>query len=339
MLNHGGKLNQIAAQYKIAKEQWLDLSTGISPFSYPVGQIPEEVWQHLPQHDLELVELAKSYYQADNLLITSGSQSIIQLLPSYRLKLGYKTSRVWLPKQGYKEHEKAWLDAGFTVCHYHLLLQIDDISEQDIVVVINPNNPTAELTSKLCLQQLHQRIQDNQGWLIVDEAFMDAVGSSESIIDLCQSDSLFVLRSMGKFFGLAGMRVGFVSANTNHLQQLQILLGPWHVNGPACYVAKQALSDLLWQQQQRVKLQAAAYALSQLLFEHYKVRPKGTYLFQTVYLPDAQEAYEQLCQQGVYVRLTDELDALRFGIPTYIQLEHLKQTFANLSKLSGTSQA
>lgn len=334
LLNHGGKLNQIAAQYKIAKEQWLDLSTGISPFAYPVGQIPEGVWHHLPQYDPELIELAKNYYQADNLLITSGSQSIIQLLPSYRLQLGYKRSKVWLPKQGYKEHEKAWLDAGFTVCHYHSLPQLDDISKQDVVVVINPNNPTAELTSKLSLQQLQQRIHDNQGWLIVDEAFMDSVERSESIVDLCQSNSLFVLRSMGKFFGLAGMRVGFISASTSHLEQLQVLLGPWHVNGPACYVAKQALADQSWQQQQQVKLRAAAHKLNQLLFEHYNVRPQSTYLFQTVYLSNASQAYEQLCQHGVYVRLTDELDALRFGIPTEAQFEQLK---AVLDKLSHTS--
>lgn len=331
MLNHGGKLKQVAKEHQIPWQQWLDLSTGISPYSYPIPPIPDAIWHKLPQYDSELVEAAKAYYQASNVLATAGSQSIIQLLPRYRLQQGYPVTNVWLPKQGYKEHEKAWRDAGFVICHYQSLPNIDDIQAEDIVVVINPNNPTGELFTPSQLQPLYHRVKQQRGWLIVDEAFMDGVVEQTSLINQTDHGQLFVLRSLGKFFGLAGLRVGFVSAVTKHLDNLQEMLGPWHISGPAGYVAKHALTDKAWQQQQKAALKLASERLQQLLVEHYKVQPKGTYLFKTVYLANAEQAYQQLCKQGVYVRLTDEHDALRFGIPTPEQLTCLGSALASIS--------
>ena len=330
MLNHGGKLNLIAEHYGRPVEQWLDLSTGISPYSYPIPVIPEQIWRELPQVDLELLEAAKDYYKAANILPTAGSQSVIQLLPRYRLQLGFACSNVWLPKQGYKEHEKAWRDAGFTVCHYQEIPSSEKIQKHDVLVVINPNNPTGELYSKELLQGLACELAQKQAWLIIDEAFMDSVETPQSLMEETNCEHVFVLRSLGKFFGLAGIRVGFISANKEHLVNLQALFGPWHLNGPAAYIAKQALTDKKWQEQQRLRLKFDADALNEVLRHYFTATPRGASLFKTVYLANAQSIYQQLCQQGVYVRLTDELDALRFGIPSAEQLKKLTRALETI---------
>lgn len=331
MLNHGGKLNVVAQQFAIKVEDWLDLSTGVSPFSYPVPEIPEAVWRELPQLDLELTEQAKRYYGAKQLLALAGSQAGIQLLPAYRLRLGFDAARVWLPKQGYKEHEKAWRELGFTICHYQNLTQLTDLSNSDVVVVINPNNPTGELTSKPTLLALLQRLNELDGWLVVDEAFLDVSGSQESMLTEIDNPSVFILRSMGKFFGLAGMRIGFLAGAQQHLSVLHSVLGPWHVNGPACFVATKALADTGWQTQQKVKLEQAAIELSNVLESVFSCPVQGTNLFKTLYVTQAESIYIELCEQGVYVRLSDEKDALRFGIPTQTQLTRLTQALTSLS--------
>ena len=330
MLNHGGKLNLVAQQFDIPLELWLDLSTGISPFSYPIPDIPELVWRNLPQYNAELIQSAKRYYKANNLIAVSGSQSAIQLLPRYRLTLDYPLSRVWLPKQGYKEHEKAWKDAGFSVVHYGCLAEIQALTQFDIVVVINPNNPTGELTSLSVLTQLHHKLIELQGWLIVDEAFMDGVSTDNSIVPSCDSGNLFVLRSMGKFFGLAGMRVGFLCCAQEHSAALSSMLGPWHLNGPAAFVANLALADDKWQRHQMTRLEQISTDLTELLVKHFGETIQGTLLFKTVYLSDAEDIYIKLCELGVYVRLTDERDALRFGIPTQAQYLVLSKALKSL---------
>ena len=324
MLNHGGKLKQVACEYGIAEDKWLDLSTGISPFSYPVPAIPTSIWQQLPQDDDELIKAAAMVYQASNLLVSSGSQSIIQQLPIYRQKLGYPDSKVWLPKQGYKEHQKAWAESGFNVCHYTDLPKANMLEKQDVVVVINPNNPTGQVYSQPNLSRLQHQLNALDGWLIIDEAFMDAIEHGQSMMSLSQLDNVFVLRSLGKFFGLAGARIGFVAAHELHLSALKEQLGPWQVNGPAQYVAKQALLDTEWQYQQKQQLQVLSNKLEQLLTNTFPINSvSGTWLFKTLYVPNAPVLYKQLCKLGVYVRLTDEQDALRFGIPTNKQFSKL----------------
>lgn len=334
MLTHGGQLKSIAKRHQIPLEQWLDLSTGISPYPYPVGDIPECVWQRLPEWDDELIDLAEQYYHLQDLLPIAGSQAVIQLLPSYRKSLVGISHQVWLPKQGYKEHEKAWGDAGFQLRHYQDLPPVEQVETEDIVVVINPNNPTGYLANTENLQRIANKLE--RGWLILDEAFKDALiiespdVSASSSLSACSVPTsgcdIFVLRSLGKFFGLAGSRVGFVHGRTEHLQALAERLGPWHVSGPSAYVAKQALADKVWQGQQKLRIERDSRALRHVLMDkigaHVK-RITGTDLFCTVYLDDASIIFTKLCEQGVYVRLTDEQDALRFGLPTQRQLPKL----------------
>lgn len=332
-LVHGGQLQQVALQYARSINDWLDLSTGISPFSYPIPSIPTRIWQQLPQPSQSLLNAARHYYGSNNIVATSGSQAVIKQLPTVFKQHIAAQTKVWLPQVGYKEHEKAWREQGFTVQQYVSLPTAAQLTSHCIVVVINPNNPTGELFTRNTLLALLDNIQALQGWLILDEAFMDVVEPNQSIIAHTDNPHLLVLRSVGKYFGLAGIRLGFLSAHQQWLQALEKLSSPWEVNGPAQYITEIALLDKQWQQQQSLSLTTLSTALEQLLMATFDCPVTGSALFKTVQLANAPEIYALLCQQGVYVRLCDEQNALRFGIPDKSGLAKLASVLQQLPKL------
>ncbi|SQD80260.1 threonine-phosphate decarboxylase CobD [Moritella yayanosii] len=331
-LVHGGQLQQVALQYARPIVEWLDLSTGISPSSYPIPSIPTPVWQQLPQPSQSLVKAAKLYYATTNIVATSGSQAVIKQLPTVFKQHVAEQTTVWLPQIGYKEHERAWREQGFTIQQYTHLPTSAQLTAHCIVVVINPNNPTGELFSRNTLLALLDNIQMLKGWLILDEAFMDVVEPSQSIIAHTDNPHLLVLRSVGKFFGLAGIRLGFLSAHQQWLQALETLSSPWEVNGPAQYITEKALMDTQWQQQQLLSLTALSAALELLLMTTFDCPVAGSALFKSIRLDNAPAVYALLCQQGIYVRLCDEQNALRFGIPDQNGLAKLTKVLQLLPK-------
>ena len=334
MLRHGGDLATVVKLYHIPKGLWLDLSTGIAPVGYPVPALPAEVWRRLPVRNGSFFEAAQSYYQADALRAVGGSQQAIQALPQYRRQLKKESGVVWVPLQGYKEHQNAWLTAGFTIKHYVKLPHTSELSAQDVVVIINPNNPTGAVQPLDSISKLHERLVELDGWLIVDEAFGDAVSGFDSTVPLTCDKHCFVLRSMGKFFGLAGLRIGFVIAHEQHLALLDNFIGPWPVNGPALFIAEEALKDTRWQQKQQTALKQTSVYLHDLLKENLAVETVGTNLFRTAYLQDAKALHHHLCSYGIYTRLTDEKDAIRFGLPNCNDMARLKSVLDNYKHAS-----
>ena len=171
------------------------------------------------------------------------------------------------------------------------------------------------------MQKLLVELEQKKGLLVIDEAFMDACQSNQSMAKWVENPHLIVLRSVGKFFGLAGMRLGFTLAHPQWLALFEEQLGPWQVNGPALFVGQQALSDTPWQIEQKERLHLQSMELKSILISAFIQQAdaklpavSGTALFQTLKLDRAQQLYEQLCQQAIYVRLTDHKDALRFGL-------------------------
>ena len=340
MLIHGGRLNAVAELYQRPLAEWIDLSTGISPISYPIPDIPQNIWQQLPQTSNGLIKAAKLYYGTENINATSGSQAVIARLPDLYLNYIKKPSRkidVWLPEVGYKEHERSWQETGFNIKRYKHLPSDEDLTLHAIVVVINPNNPTGELHQKNRLKTLLKVVESLSGWLIIDEAFMDVMTPNQSLIHLTTNKHLFVLRSIGKFFGLAGIRIGFLSAHPEWLNKLKQLSSPWEVNGPAQFIAEQALNDRSWQSEQREQLMALSIKLELLLKEIFvepnnrviqNIEISGCGLFKTLVHPQATELYGKFCRQGLYIRLCDENNALRFGIPDQEQYKNLEKLLA-----------
>lgn len=308
-LHHGGKLREAAARYGIPFDEWLDLSTGINPIGWPVPALPASCWQRLPEPNDGLEQAAAAYYGTTQLLPLAGSQAAIQLLPRLRL-----TGRVGMLQPSYIEHAAAWRRAG----HEVVALTAQSIEQQlpalDVLLLVNPNNPTADSFSHQQLMLWRAQLQQRGGWLVVDEAFMDAAPGA-SLIPACGEEGLVVLRSLGKFFGLAGIRVGFLFAWPLLLQQMARELGPWHVSGPAREVARQALLDREWQQAARLRLQQDSGRLGALLREAGLAPAAGTELFHYIPHPEAQRLHEKLATQGVFTRLFTAPPALRFGLP------------------------
>ncbi len=331
---HGGRLAAAAQHYQRPLEQWLDLSTGINPSPYPVADLPASVFQRLPEDDDALVEQAGAYYGTDLLLPLPGSQAAIQLLPRLR---GH--SRVGILSPAYQEHAYHWRLHGHDVYE----IQYQNLSQQlpslDVLVVINPNNPTGDLIEPERLRGWQQQLAARRGWLIVDEAFVDS-RPEYSLIQSDPTSGLVVLRSLGKFFGLAGIRCGFVHAHNDILAPMARLLGPWPLSGPTRHIAAQALADPHWQRQTQQRLQAHAERLRQILADWEQAASidatllPGCDFFQTMQLPQPEEAqwlYEQLAEHGILTRLLSEHRLIRLGLPnTEPEWQRLQQVLASL---------
>jgi len=214
-------------RYDIPIADWLDLSTGINPNGWPVPEIPSACWARLPEDDDGLERAAQTYYEAEHLLPVAGSQAAIQTLPRLRPR-----SRVAVLDPGYAEHAYAWRNAGHEVAAVAAERLDEALQGSDVLLLIHPNNPTGARFSVEQLLDWHARLAARGGWLVVDEAFMD-VTSEHNLCRHTAREGLIVLRSLGKFFGLAGARVGFVCAQASLLAQLHGILGPWSVSAPA----------------------------------------------------------------------------------------------------------
>ncbi len=309
MLEHGGALGVATRRYGIAPQAWLDLSTGVNPLSWQGVAPPSDLWDRLPDDEDDLVAAARDYYETDALLPVAGSQSALQGLPRLR-----PPCQVALPSPTYAEHARAWSAAGHQVRQMGFEDLASSVDQVDVVVVVNPNNPTAQVWCCETLRDWHARLTRRGGWLVVDEAFMDATPES-GLIGRCPLPGLIVLRSLGKFFGLAGARVGMLAAEASLRQAMREQLGPWPIATPARWLAIQALRDRDWQVLTRERLAAASGRLATLLRRHGLAPAAGCALFQWVPTRHAPQLHDQLARNAVLTRLFAEASALRFGLP------------------------
>jgi cobalamin biosynthetic protein CobC len=309
MLEHGGQLLRAVERYGLPRDRWLDLSTGINPIAWEGTSVSLETWNRLPEERDGLSKAAEGYYNATEVLPVCGSQAAIQALPRLRGR-----SRVGVPALGYNEHGYRWKQAGHDVVPLEVADLARAVDALDVVVVCNPNNPTADRVTPAELLAWHSRLSRRGGWLVVDEAFADSTPEN-SVACFADRDGLVVLRSLGKFFGLAGARVGFVLSSRALLQQLAEWLGPWSIAGPSRVVAQAALTDHQWQESTRERLRNDSQRLATLLARHGLEPSGGCDLFQWVRTPRALDIHEALARQGVLTRHFEAVPSLRFGLP------------------------
>jgi cobalamin biosynthetic protein CobC len=306
---HGGNLNDAVARYSRPREEWIDLSTGINPLSYPVPPLSISAWHRLPEPHARLRDAAQAYYHAPQLLPVAGTQAAIQALPRLRPR-----SHVIVGAPAYAEHAHCWRQAGHAVDEVDYALLDAFVDDSDVMVVCNPNNPTGATIEPEVLRDWSQRLASRQGWLIVDEAFADTIPSF-SVAQWTQQPGLIVLRSVGKFFGLAGLRLGFVAAHSALLAQLDAFLGPWTITGPAQEIGCAALSDRDWQARTRHRLQEDGARLHMLLDRH-GIAARGCALFQWWPEAQAERFHRHMAEQGIWVRLFEHAaHGIRIGLP------------------------
>lgn len=344
---HGGNALAMCETFDVSYDDCLDLTAAINPMAYKFGDVPASVWQQLPQENDGLLQAAERYYgigqtlsEQSKLMMTPGSSWTINQLPVFFSRC----RRVWLPEQGYKEHEYSWVSKGFTIQTYSTLPHEKALKQGDIFVLINPNNPTTETYSQNKVLKLLMLLQTLSGYLIVDEAFMD-VTPDASVLGRCHS-ALIVLRSFGKFFGLPGIRLGAVWAPSDIIDYLKLKLEPWAINSAARHIAQKAFSDIVWQRQARYdisQMNALLFeVLSRFIFNQQKERPTDTEpafllrapLFITLMTQNASRYHESLAKQGVFTRLLDDKTGIRFGLATTAQVATVERALAEIKLVS-----
>jgi len=309
--DHGGALDRAIARFGGVRGDWVDLSTGINPWPYPVPAISADAWTRLPDEAaLEgLAIAARGFYGAPAeaaLCVAPGSQALIQLLPRLIAPIS-----VAVMGPTYAEHARCWALAG------HAVEMIDDVdaSSAPVLVLVNPNNPDGRVWSPRQIAALAERQAVRGGLLVVDEAFAEVVPDASAMAE-AGTPGLIVLRSFGKFFGLAGLRLGFAFGPTGLTQRLNAAFGPWAVAGPALEIGRIALSARAWAGATRDRLKAAARALDAILHAAGLEPVGGTDLFRLVRLADAAGLADRLGRHHILVRrFADQPDRLRFGLP------------------------
>ncbi|WP_341273694.1 threonine-phosphate decarboxylase CobD [Marinobacter salicampi] len=317
MPEHGGRLNAASKRWGRPAGQWLDLSTGINPRGWPVPDIPAEIWRRLPEAQDGLEKIVLTWVQAGPGAVcvpVAGSQAAIQTLPFLRSRC-----RVGIPEPGYREHGHGWARAG----HHVVPVSLEAVSQGpgwldtlDVLVWIHPNNPTGLALEPQMLMDWHRRLSARGGWLVVDEAFIDEMpGRSLAGYAGDRSPGLIIMRSLGKFFGLAGVRAGAVLTDSNIADALEEALGPWPMSAPARYVMARALQDLPWQASMRSELESARHRLIFLLTAHDLAPAGGTSLFQYIPHQQARQLADNFARLGILLRCFDRPPALRIGLP------------------------
>ena len=293
-LLHGGRLEAAKRRHPNAPLPWIDLSTGVNPHAYPFTPPPLEAYTRLPEPEhIAALEAAaaRAYGVPDPAMVVAapGTQALIQLLP--RL---FPRREIAIPGPTYAEHAAAWAAAGTRV----------HPGPSDATVMCNPNNPDG-------------RRHDPAGFaayrfLIADEAYADFEPLGLSAIPLLPRPGLIVLRSFGKAYGLAGVRLGFAIAEAGTAARIRVTLGPWAVSGAALAIGTEALDDTAWRDRASATARTAAARLAATLSEARLPVVGGTTLFRLAKAPAILA--EHLAASGILVR-TFPGERIRFGLP------------------------
>jgi len=308
---HGGNLDEISRLYPDAPRPWIDLSTGINPIAYPIPPLPMEAWSRLPTKADEqalVVAAARRYgVRAPATIVAApGTQALLQILPRLR-----PSGSVAVLAPTYEEHALCWRGCGHRV---QLVDEVDALAEADVAVVVNPNNPTGRNLPRETLAVLAGRLAQRGGLLVLDEAFADLIAGVSLVAEL--PPSTLVLRSFGKTFGLAGLRLGFAIADEHLAKRLRAELGPWAVSGPALAIGTAALIDDGWLSDARKRLVTDNRCLDALLIAAGCRIVGGAPLFRLAEHAGAQTLADRLARHGIHVRRFPYNAAwLRFGLP------------------------
>ena len=306
---HGGGIQQARQLWPRFDGEWLDLSTGINPHPYDIPTLPPELWHRLPDADLqqELRNAARSHYGAPNqctVAAAAGSGAIIRTLP-----LLYEPGTVNVVGPTYGEHAQAWRDNGH---HINECAGLDDTRPAQVTIVVNPNNPDGRIYEPDALIRLAQ--SRPRSLLVVDQAFGDVCPDLSLIPSL--PDNAVVLSSFGKFFGLAGLRLGLAFGCDDIIAQLTNRLGPWAVSGPALWLGAKALRDHDWIKATRQSLRDQTLELDRVLASAGLTVAGGTDLFRLIEHPHAHGLWDHLGQRGILTRaFSYRPQWLRLGLP------------------------
>ncbi len=305
--DHGGGLDAAIAVHGGARADWMDLSTGINPHAYPVPRIPHEAWAELPDECAcrALEHAARAFWDVPDVaaaLAAPGLSALISRLPGV-----LPPQRVRIDMPTYNEYAAAFSAAGWEIC------EASGKIAAEIRVIVHPNNPTGDFwipdRDKPAGKAGPHRI------MVIDESFCD-LAPARSLIHMARQPGVLILKSFGKFWGLAGLRLGFAFGDPAVITPLREALGPWPVSGPALSIATRALADRVWAEQMRARLARDAARLNILMVRHGAKPVGGTDLFRLYEVPSARQWQDSLAGHRIWSRIFPYSDTwLRLGIP------------------------
>jgi len=314
---HGGGIDAARRAFPEAPSPWLDLSTGVNPRAYPLPAFAPEVSTRLPDDSaFEAAEAAaaQAYGAAPgcDVVAGAGAQAFIDLLPRV-----FPARRVATLGFCYAEHAARWRAAGAVVT---IAESLDELAAMDVAVVVNPNNPDGRVTPPSDLLRLARRLRSRGGLLIVDEAFADFTPALciEPLLaeEPAARENVVVLRSLGKAYGLPGLRLGFALCAPARAARLRAAQGPWSVSGPALAAGARALDDAAWLSAAGDFASQSAQRLDALLAAGGFATLGGTSLFRLVESVHTARSFARLCAEGILARRFDDRPSwLRFGLP------------------------
>ena len=296
MRDHGGGVDAAAGRFGGARADWIDLSTGINPVPYPVGAVPLDSWTALPDRAAyaALIAAARRFWdvpEAAAVLAAPGASALIARIPALA-----PAARVDIPQPTYNEHAAAFAAHGW---------QVGD-RPGAARVIVHPNNPTGrwygsdDLTAPL---------------MVIDESFAD-IAPARSLVAHAVEPGRIVLKSFGKFWGLAGLRLGFAIGPADLIARLEALMGPWAVSGPALHIGAAALDDTDWAQAARARLGRDAARLDGLMTAAGARVAGGTTLFRLYEVEDAAAWQTRLARRHIWTRIFPySRSYLRLGLP------------------------
>ena len=296
--DHGGGLDVAISKYGGTREQWIDLSTGINPSSYTIPKIPKHFWNSLPDSKAqkELLIQAGEFWDVPNnsdIMAASGVSQLIAVLPNL-----LPVNRVRIISPTYNEHAAAFRSNGW---------EVGDAG--NVQVIVNPNNPDGHYHS------ISEEDTKNFELNIIDESFCD-ISPDKSLIHLAKQNNVIILKGLGKFWGLAGLRLGFAIASPKLIETIISHVGPWSISGPAQFIGKAALSDNNWIHNTRIRLKKDSVRLDKLISSN-NIKPiGGTDLFRLYKTTNAQKIHDKLAQNFIWSRVFPYSENwLRLGIP------------------------
>ena len=306
MREHGGNLDLAQQRFGGRAEDWIDLSTGINRLPYPVGEISGRAWSALPSRaEIDaLHQAAQHAYRTDApIAAMGGAQAAIQLLPQLA-----PPGRARILGPTYNEYAGVLSTAGWDVRE---VADTDALAGADLAIVVNPNNPDGRRHTPKDALALLPRV----GRLVIDESFADAVPQL-SLAPEADLPGLLILRSFGKFYGLAGLRLGFAIGNAADIGKLAALSGPWPISGAAIAIGSRALRDDTWAEATSALLARDCVLLDEMAQALGWPLVGGTPLFRLYETPDAVDAQEKLARSHIWSRVFAQKPTwLRLGLP------------------------
>ncbi|MEY9758203.1 threonine-phosphate decarboxylase CobD [Bradyrhizobium yuanmingense] len=306
MREHGGNLDLAQRRFGGRAEDWIDLSTGINRVPYPVGEVSARAWSALPSRsEIEALHQAArhGYRTSAPIVAMGGAQAAIQLLPQLAAP---GRARILAPT--YNEYAGVLSAAGLDV---HEITEFDALAGADLAIVVNPNNPDGRCHSRKDLLALLPRV----GRLVVDESFADPDPRLSLALD-ADRPGLLILRSFGKFYGLAGLRLGFAIGHAADIDKLAAVSGPWPVSGAAIEIGCRALRDQTWAEATSARLARDCVRLDAMAHSRSWRLIGGTPLFRLYETGDAVAAQERLARSHIWSRVFAQQPTwLRLGLP------------------------